>query len=59
MMQNVMTSVTTVNQPISPRAAKSNLNRVVSAMSPNAGTNDAPLSDANGFVCRKMASPAQ
>ena len=24
-----------------------------------AGTNDAPLSDANGFVCRKMASPAQ
>ena len=59
MMQNVMTSVTTVNQPISPRATKSNLNRVVAAMSPNAGTNDAPLSDANGFVCRKMASPAQ
>ena len=58
-MQNVMIRLTAVNQPMLKKSAKSNLNRVVSAMSRNGGRKDAPSSEAKGFTCRKIKLPAQ
>ena len=58
-IQNVIISVIAVNHPISTNPEKLNLNKVVSAISANGGTKEAPLSDANGLVSRKIASPAQ
>ena len=58
-IQKVIIRVITVNQPISIIFEKLNLNSVVCAISSKAGTNDASLSAANGFVPRNIASPAQ
>ena len=58
-MQNVMMSVMAVNQPISRKPAKLNLNNVKSTMSPNAGSQEASDSPANGSIPKKSASPAQ
>ena len=58
-MQNVMMSVMTVNQPISRNVAKLNLKSVSSAMAPKAGTQEAVARPANGSTPRRMASPAQ
>ena len=48
-MQKVMTRVIAVNQPIENKVAKSNLNSVVEAISPKAGTKEAPCRTAKGF----------
>ena len=58
-MQKVMTRVMAVNQPMRKKSVKSNLNRVVAAISWKGGTKEAPCREAKGFTCRKMASPAQ
>ncbi len=57
--QKVIIRVTTVNQPISTRPEKLNLKRVVEAISPKAGTNDAVAREANGLIPRNIASPTQ
>ena len=49
----------TVNQPILAKPAKLNLKSVVAAISPKGGIKDAVARDANGFVPRKIACPAQ
>ena len=59
MIQKVMIRVMAVNQPISANPRKSNLNSVVEAISPKAGTKDAVARDAKGLVPRNIASPAQ
>ena len=41
------------------KALKSNLNRVVAAMSAKGGTKEAVAREANGLLPRKIASPAQ
>ena len=58
-MQKVMTRVMAVNQPISRKPEKLNLNRVVSTISAKGGAKEAPARDAKGFIPRKTASPAQ
>ena len=59
MIQKVTIRVIAVNQPICAKPWKLNLNSVVDAISPKAGTKDAVAREAKGFVPRKMASPAQ
>ena len=58
-MQKVMIRLTAVNQPMLKKSAKSNLKRVVSAMSWKGGRKDAPSREAKGLTCRKMKLPAQ
>ena len=58
-MQKVMIRVTAVNQPMSKKPWKLNLNRVVSAMSAKGGRKEAVAREAKGSVCRTSACPAQ
>ena len=58
-IQKVMTRVMTVNQPMEKKVLKSNLNRVVAAISAKGGTKEAFAREANGLLPKKMASPAQ
>ena len=48
-----------VNQPISKKPAKLNLNRVVAAMSAKGGMKLSAVMAAKGLVFRKMKEPAQ
>ena len=59
MMQNVMMRVTTVNQPIWAKPAKSSLKRVVSAISLKGGRKDAVARLAKGFCPKIAKSPIQ
>ena len=59
MMQKVITRVMTVNQPISTKPAKLNLNNVVLAISAKGGRKEAAAREAKGLVPRKTKEPAQ
>ena len=59
MTQKVITRVMTVNQPISKKPLKLNLNSVVSTMSFTGGKKEASAREAKGFWCRNRKEPAQ
>ena len=57
--QKVTTRVSAVNQPSFAKVAKLNLNKVSELKSLKAGSHEAVASEANGFIWKKIASPAQ